>query len=239
MLLNIVICDDLLQEAQNTATHIQNYYKQRNLPLPQIKLMQTGAQLRQENKIDLLFLDIELEGESGIDLAAEWNKMHPETVIVFVSSYPFYVTDTYTVKAAQFFVKPLQADIFEKEFSRILHRFEAKQERFVRRCHGEDIIFHKEDIVYMESYKRIIKVIFMDHSEQQYYGKIGEEEESLTGTSIIRCHKGFLVNLNYIYGLTRQEITVQFPDGTQMKIPIGRNRYETVKVLFLQFVNQN
>lgn len=91
MLLNIVICDDLLQEAQNTATHIQSYYKQRNLSLPQIKLMQNGAQLRQENKIDLLFLDIELENESGIDLAAELNKKNPGTIIIFVSSYPFYV----------------------------------------------------------------------------------------------------------------------------------------------------
>lgn len=237
--MNIVICDDLFQEAQNTATFIQNYYQKKGLPLPQITVVQNGTQLRQVDNIDLLFLDIELAEESGIDLAAELNKKNPKTMIIFVSSYPFYVTDTYTVEAAQFFVKPLNKEIFEKEFSRILNLYETRQEQFVRKCSGEDILFYKKDIVYMESCKRIIKVFLADHTEQEYYGKISDEEEFFSNSTMIHCHKGFLVNLDYVYGLSHTDITMRFPDQIQIKIPISRNRYESVKAAFMKYVNQH
>ena len=122
MVLNIVICDDIVTEAETTAAFVQRYYQQRNLPLPQITLVQTGQQLRAQQAMDLVFLDIELAQESGIALAAELNRTSPATIVVFVSSYPVYVTDAYTVNAAQFFVKPLREDMFQQEFARILQR---------------------------------------------------------------------------------------------------------------------
>ena len=60
MVLNIVICDDIVTEAETTAAFVQRYYQQRNLPLPQITLVQTGQQLRAQQAMDLVFLDIEL-----------------------------------------------------------------------------------------------------------------------------------------------------------------------------------
>lgn len=235
--MNIVVCDDVEQEAQHTTTFIKNYFKQKNLPLPQITVVQNGIKLLQEAKIDLLFLDIELEEESGIDLANEINNKNPSTIIIFVSNYPFYVTDTYTVEAAQFFIKPLRTEIFEKEFTRILKRYESKQEQFVRKCHGEDIVFYKKDVVYLESSKRIIKVILADHTKQEYYGKISAEEEFFSNSTIIQCHKGFLVNLEYVYGLNHNDLIIQFPDQTQIKIPISRNHYENVKSAYMQYVS--
>ncbi|MFR6291690.1 MAG: LytR/AlgR family response regulator transcription factor [Peptococcaceae bacterium] len=236
--MNIVICDDIVTEAETTAAFVQRYYQQRNLPLPQITLVQTGQQLRAQQAIDLVFLDIELAQESGIALAAELNRTSPATIVVFVSSYPVYVTDAYTVNAAQFFVKPLREDVFQQEFTRILQRCQTAQEQFTRKCNGEDVILHRRDIVYICSYKRVLKVFLSNSDTLEYYGKISDEEQFFAGSSIIRCHKSYLVNLDYVYGFDAAKIIMQFPDKQQQEICIGENWRKTVKSAFLHYLNQ-
>ena len=235
--MNIVICDDIVAEAETTAAFVQRYYQQRNLPLPQITLVQTGQQLRAQQAMDLVFLDIELTQESGITLAAELNRISPATTVVFVSSYPFYVTDTYTVNAAQFFVKPLREDVFQQEFTRVLQRCKNTQEQFTRKSNGEDVILRRKDIVYICSFKRVLKVYLANGDTLDYYGKISDEEQFFAGSSIIRCHKSYLINLDYVHGFDASKITMQFPDKRQEEIFIGESWREVVKAAFLQYLN--
>lgn len=233
--MHIVICDDVKNEAEATAACLRDYFQQHNLSLPSITIVSNGQQLQQQQQVDLLFLDIELEQESGIALAAHWNRTNPQTMIVFVSSYPFYVTDTYTVQAEQFFVKPLVPAIVQKELQRILKRYEQKQDFFIRKCSGKELILHKQKIVYIESRKRILMVVLADGSQKEYYGKISDEEQFFSGSSIIRCHRGFLVNLAYVYDFSRTALTLQLPNGLQQTIPVGQTWSEAVKQAFLQY----
>lgn len=109
-------------------------------------------------------------------MAAHWNRTSPQTMIVFVSSYPFYVTDIYTVQAEQFFVKPLVPAIVQKKLQRILKRYEQRQDFFIRKCSGKELILHKQQIVYIESRKQVLMVVLADGSQKEHYGKISDEE---------------------------------------------------------------
>ena len=233
--MQIVICDDIQSDAEATAACILDYFQQRNLSLPAVTIVSDGQQLQQQKHIDLLFLDIELGHESGIQLAAQWNRVSPQTMIVFVSSYPFYVTDTYTVQAAQFFVKPLVPAIVHKELDRLLQQYAQKQESFIRKRGRESLVLRKQELVYIESRKRILMVFLADGSQQEYYGKISEEEQFFSGTSIIRCHRGFLVNLDYVYSCTRTELVLQIADGTRHTIPVGQSWSDAVRQAVLQY----
>lgn len=234
--MKIVICDDLEQEAQVTVQYLQAYYEQHNLPVPEIIMVCNGAELQEEKNIDLLFLDIELKEESGIALAAEINQNSPNTLIVFVSNYPYYVTDAYHVEAAQFLVKPLNFTVFQREFAHILARYEAKKANFTRKYNGEVFLFQKDQVVYIESRKRVLFVLLANGKQQKYYGKIGEEAQLFAGSGIVRCHKSFLVNLAYIRKVNRDGIIVQLPNQKEVIVPVGECFYDMVCNAFLEYL---
>ncbi len=234
--LKIVICDDVKDDAMAMFDCLKTYYAQYQGPKPQVKIVSNGDKLREIQQIDILFLDIELANESGIELAAEINRTSPKTMVVFVSSFPFYVTDAFNVNASQFFVKPLQYEVFQREYDRLLKRYEALQDTFIRKVGHDEVEFHKADIVYIESRKRVLIVYTLDGKSQQYYGKIGDEEQFFSNTNIIRCHRGFLVNLAHAVHVDRNGITVKFADGKTELLPMGDTWYEVARAKFLQYV---
>ena len=110
--------------------------------------------------------------------------------------------------------------IVQKKLRRILKRYEQRQDFFIRKCSGKELILHKQQIVYIESRKQILMVVLADGGQKEYYGKISDEEQFLSGSSIIRCHRGFLVNLAYVYDFSRTALTLQLPNGFQQMIPV-------------------
>lgn len=237
--MRIAICDDIKDDAMGTYAQLKRYYTERQLPIPPVSHVTNGNDLRKIGQVDLLFLDIELKSESGIALAAEINRTYPDTIVVFVSSYPFYVTDAYNVNAAQFFVKPLQYEIFQREYDRLLKRYETIQDVFKRKIIklGE-IELRKSDIVYIESYKRILIAHTVDKKIYEYYGKISDEEQFFEDTAIIRCHRGYLVNLAHVLSMNRDGIYVQFADGSTTDVPVSESSYDTVRSKFVRYISK-
>ena len=60
--------------------------------------------------MDLVFLDIEMDGTSGMDTARTIRARDSRLLIVFVTGYPDYVFDGYTVRALDYLLKPIQID---------------------------------------------------------------------------------------------------------------------------------
>lgn len=237
--MKIVICDDIKDEAIVTYQYIKRYHTEHGLPLLPAHHVTNGEDLRKMGAMDLLFLDIELGEESGIALAAEINRTYPEAIVVFVSSYPYYVTDAYNVQAAQFFVKPLQYEIFEREYERLLKRYDTVQDAFTRKdIEQGDVILHKSDIVYIESFKRVLTAHTAGRKAYSYYGKIGDEERFFADNDIIRCHRGYLVNLAHVASVGRDGIVVKFADGSTATVPVSESAFDTVRSKYLQHISK-
>lgn len=234
MYLHIVICDDIDEDAKVTKCYLCDYFMQHQMAHLQIDIVHNGRELWQQDKIDLLFLDIELNEEFGIALAEEMNRKSPDTLIIFVSGYPFYVTDTYRVDAVQFLLKPLQADSFMRVMDQVIDQYKRKQDYYIRRCEGEPTPIQKSQIVYIEAQKRILKVFMANGKQLQYYGTLGEEAQLLAPYGIVRCHKGFLVNLNYVQRIDRKGILVSIPNLKTHTVPVGESIYETVYIAYLK-----
>lgn len=234
--MHIVVCDDLEQDAQKTKHFLEAYFSQHHMILPKIDIVHTSKELWQQQPIDLLFLDIELAGELGISVAEEVNRQQPETLIVFVSSYPYYVTDTYKVDAVQFLVKPLQHDVFTQVMEQVWRRYQAKHAYYVRRCEGEPMAIVKSQVVYIAAQKRILTAFLANGNKRQYYGTLAEEEQTLAETGFVRCHKSYLVNLNYVQRMDRKGIIVKFLNGQPETVPVGESLYHSVYTAYLKHI---
>lgn len=179
---------------------------------------------------DLLFLDIELGGIDGVTVMQ--NILHSDYVwrIVFVSTHEEMVWNTFSIKTLGFARKPID----ENEIGRYVRcaLSELKKDVMIPfKKNDEDTYIKLSDLYYIEGRASYIEV----YSKNKNFiatGKIGDWEEKLCDMPIIRVHKSFMVNLEYIQ-LDRGNVILTESD---MEIPIGRKYKSYVQEKYAQFV---
>ncbi len=73
----------------------------------------------EKNPMDIVFLDIEMPGKSGMQLSEEIHGMHPETAVVFVTAYNQYAVEAFELSVTDYLIKPLSRERLEKTLTRI------------------------------------------------------------------------------------------------------------------------
>ena len=161
-----------------------------------------------EKKIDLLFLDINLPGISGIELLRSLS--NPPMVII-ISAYQDYAVEGFELEVVDYLLKPFGFDRFLKAVNKAFEKYK-KIEVNHGPPGGEEFLFIKAD-------KKIFRIEVTDIDYIQSYGDyvkihhgadctVAHEtlknlEDRLLPSSFLRIHKSYLINLskiNYIEG---------------------------------------
>lgn len=156
-------------------------------------------EVKQNNRYDIIFLDIEMKKVNGIEAAKEIRCIDKNVIIIYVSGFEAYAIDTFEVNPFRFMVKPVQKKEFEKVFTSAVN-IATLEDVYFQYKYGK--AFYKEaveDIIYFESNRRIINIITV-HGKYKFYGKLNEVEERLSAakTTFLRIHQSYLVNYKYI-----------------------------------------
>ena len=243
--MRIAICDDEVNEHKIMHEFFNNY----PLKLPELEIVdyyQGKEMLADEKGFDIVFMDIELTDCNGVELAGKIKENFPTAKIIFFSNYPKYVTQSYYIDTFQFLLKPLSQEIFNKELSRALEYIKRSSEKIVRKAKEGNIVLKKADIVYLESQRRVLIVYLQDGSRYQYYGRLAAEEKELGQDNFVRCHKSFIVNLDFVRSFDYKFVVTtvkninnnsaceKTPD--YIKIPVGSIYYSGFKEKFLKYL---
>jgi len=86
----------------------------------------------QENVCDIAFLDIEMWGMNGIELAQKLKEINNKTNIVFVTGYSKYAIDSYTVKASDYVMKPVTKEAVKEAMENLRCPVQASPDKRVR-----------------------------------------------------------------------------------------------------------
>lgn len=129
MALQIAIVEDLQPDAQRLQALVRQ-----ELGAVECGIFPSGDAYLQQmpaRKDDLVFLDICMEGTSGIETAQQLRRADPKVLIVFVTSSPEYVWDAFPVHPFDYLLKPYEEEKFRKlaaELRRVLCRTEPELE---------------------------------------------------------------------------------------------------------------
>ena len=193
--MKIAICDDEAAITEWMAEKVKTIYKN-----TEIYCYLSGEELLDsEEKIDILFLDIQMDGKDGMETARQLRKNGADTMIIFVTALEEYVFQAFDVGAFHYLVKPFSEEkFFEVLQKAVAQRKEQKNEKetIIISSNGKHIQMVPEDIVYAEVFNRKI-VIHTIHQTVEYYGKLKELEEKL-GDDFYRPHRAYLVNFKYV-----------------------------------------
>lgn len=102
----------------------------------------------EKNKPDIVWLDIELSDMNGLEMAAKTKELSPSTNIVFVTGYPEYAVDAFSMHASGFVLKPATKEKLREEIENLRHPIGKKNESLLRvQCFGNFEVFGPEGIV--------------------------------------------------------------------------------------------
>ena len=233
-MIRIAICDD---EAPARA-YLASLIRAQDCPCEVVEYTSAGDCLADCREIDLLFLDIELNatGPDGMALA-RWLRegdSADQPVIIFVTGYERYVFDAFDVGAFQYLLKPVDEKKFAQVFARAVAQIGARREKPARtltlQWAGVSRTVPLDSIYYIESSNHKV-VLRLKDGEFSCYGKIRDLEAEL-GDQFFRVHKGYLVNLAYVEGYSRTELTLTSGE----KLLISKYKYPDFVKAYLRFL---
>lgn len=225
-MLNIAVCDDDTQFAENMKIQIQNIAKQ-NFVDAEIDVFWNGESLVNAvidgASFDMIYLDIEMENEDGIS-AAKKIRMYDKTVlIIYVTSHETYMKESFSVRPFQFLIKPVCPAQMEECFRTAYEDISSSDSYFrykYQRMNRKVVI---RDILYFESNRRKIRVI-TEKEVFEFYGKLNEIEERLKAAtaSFLRVHQSFLVNYKHVEGISYDFVLMD--NGKKISISVDRRK---------------
>ncbi|MDE6592665.1 MAG: LytTR family DNA-binding domain-containing protein [Oscillospiraceae bacterium] len=211
--MSIAVCDDMPIECVWLAVQIENILKDFGTEFSLKRFFDGQELLKEVESFDIIFLDIKMPGISGMELAGQMRENGSESIIVFVTSAEEYVYEAYDVEAFHFLLKPVDED----KLKNVLKKAAVK----VTACNNKDFLIitseHRikkillKDIFYIESVGRTVK-IHCNNGVIEAYKQIGDLEQTLSDKHFFRCHKSFLLNLEYVSRFDKAEIVMENGD---------------------------
>ena len=187
-----------------------------------------------KNKIDVVLLDIDLPGLSGVELRKNVKEI---PVCIFITSHPEFAVESFELDTLDFIVKPIKLDRFESAVRRIEEFMEIRQKAdLFESSIGGDVIYIKEghdqtkvklhDILYIEALKDY-SLIITNQKRHCVLCSLGNILKELHFKSFVRVHRSFAVQKQFIHKINTSEIILH----NQAVIPIGRSFRDNLNFL--------
>lgn len=138
-----------------------------------------GEELLDHHKkihFDIIFLDIEMPGLSGMDTARKIRETDDEVIIVFLTSYHEFAMMGYEVDAYRYLVKNQPSYVYEKQFKSIFEEFSQKHKKFQILDRNTKAFFYLKDICFFEVINKTV-IVHTLLTNCQYFGRLSDVEE--------------------------------------------------------------
>ena len=171
----------------------------------------------QNEKIDLIFLDIQMPKLSGLQFIAT---LQQPPMIIFITAYEKYALEGYNLNAVDYLLKPVSFERFLKACNKAKELFDLKNDKnFLQSEHPHDYIFVNVeytlvkllfgDILFVEGLKDYIK-IHLASTPKPVLTKMTLKtmEEKLPADKFFRIHKSYIVNAEKISVIKRDIVSI-------------------------------
>lgn len=190
------------------------------------------------NPVDLIFLDINMPRESGLDF---FKSINQQTLVIFTTAYSEYALESYDVEAVDYLLKPYTFDRFAKATQRAQIRWRTLQQNqgagnqdseqahlFFRADYGL-VKVKVADIVFIEGLDNYLKIHLEEGPPLVLRLTMKAMLEKLPASKFIRVHRSFIVAVDKIQSIRSRMILV-----ADEEIPIGSSYEKDFFSLFMR-----
>ena len=228
----IAICDDEPLFCEQLKEHIYSYSNKYNLDTV-VEIFNNGKQLLNNAHFDIIFLDYQMPGINGLQTARELRKNNIQCTIIFLTSFPEIVYETFQFDTFRFLIKPLNTNKLYEALDSYRKKIDTYYPISVI-SNGTALKISTKDIIYIEADGKnsIIRLL----NQSIHCPKTLAKVYSLLPTNcFFKPHRSFVVNFLYIDSYNKNHI--KFTNGEYAKI--SRDQLKYFKSAFKIFLNDH
>ena len=222
-MLNVAICDDEKYMCAIIKKSLDDYAKQRCIDLRYDEFHSGREFLCSREKYDLLILDYEFRNENktnGLEVARRIRVKDQDLAIIFLTSHPKVVFSSFEVDTFRFLVKPLENTQLTKALDDYLKTIDTDK-KLVIRIDGVTIGINTKHIVFIEGNGKYC-IIHTEKKQYECHETMGDIEKRLPAEFFFRCHRSFIVNMDYVGSYDNQSVILQ--NGTTVFVSRQKNK---------------
>ena len=195
-----------------------------------------AMQVLQRESVDLIFLDIQMPGLTGLQFI---QSLAQKPMFILITAYEKYALDGYTLDVVDYLVKPVSLERFIKACNKAweLHQLKTKQTTtaVAKESAPEYLFVNVEysliklviaNIMWIEGLKDYIKIHM--HNAKPVVTRMNMKtiEDQLPASKFLRIHKSYIVSVDYITAIRKNSVFID-----DMELPVGENYRDAVVAL--------
>ena len=234
--MHIAICDDDKEDIERLRALLVEYGKMRDINL-QIDVFESAAAFTnaiKKDMYDIIFLDINMEDQNGLEIALKVRKEMGDVPIILVTAYLSYALEGYKVEASRFLIKDDLDRTINECMDDILARLKRRRETMCFSCVEGDINLKLSDILYIEVRGHRSEIHLKDGSYHMYE-PIESIEKRLKDLDFSRVHQSYVVNLRHVRKINNYTLTLD----TGREITVPKSRYKKTKEEYALYVGRS
>ncbi len=183
-------------------------------------------------KVDIAFLDIMLNDSNAMDWSIE-NIRNKYTQLIFMTAFPQCAYNISETNCCYYLQKSkISEDSLFKALQRALKNTSQKNPNLtIVKSEKQNIVISFQDIMYLETYRNNIIIYLSDNRKITAYGTLKDYYKQLP-PNFLRCHKGYIVNMNFIQGFSPFRFVLSFGQ----EIPIPSKKYSEIIKTYQSYI---
>lgn len=232
--MHILIVEDETRIAKRIERMTRDIFGDSLQSLKYINTLQDALRFIENNALDLVLLDLNLNGENGFDLLTTAVSKSFHTIII--SAYHDQALTAFEYGVLDFVPKPFNRDRLEQAFQRTITKEKIKTKTVkylaVKKRHKVQLI-PIDEVIYIKG-AGTYSELFLTNGRKELHDKSLEKLEQLLSFSFKRIHKSYIAKMSEIKGIiveSGSKYIAELHNGE--RIPIGRTKYKDLKTKWL------
>lgn len=235
-MIKAAFCDDDVSLLDEALGFLNRYRRERNREIAHTVFrspVDLLAKIEQGARFDILFLDILMPGQNGIEAAAEIRSHDRNVKIIFLTSSAEFAVESYEVEAYFYQLKPLRWESFSRVMDSALEKCDREREKgILLHCKSGITYLDPERMEFCEVVHRTLLFHLSSGKVLESTGSLDELSRRLTPYGcFMRTHRSYLVHLGYVRSISYRAVTM----ASLTEIPIPRGKYNEIKDAFLDY----
>ena len=235
-MIKIAFCDDDMEVLHQMNELLDRYRVERNEDITYVAFQSPFELLTEIEKgirPDILFLDVVMPGQNGMDVAKEIRQYDTNMKIIFLTSSPEFAVESYSVGAYFYQLKPIWEESFFRLMDAVLAECEKKKKNsLILRSKDGITRIDLQQLEYCEGLGRKLLFHLGNGAVLESAGSLDDLAGQLMQYSnFFRPHRSFLVNMEYIQNISSRSIKMV----NDAEIPIPHGKCSEIKNTYMEY----
>lgn len=231
-MMKISIVEDEKEFSDTLLDYLSRYKKENNFSCSVEIFESAESYLESNQNFDVIFLDINLKGMTGIELAKKIRESNTNIIIFFVTNLGQYAINGYEVSALDFCLKPISYPDFKMKMIKVVNAFNKNADLVftIDTIDGIQKVISARKLKFVETIKHYL-VFHYEDGDYKTRGTMKDIETKLSIPCFIKINSGYLINMDYISSIDGCDVLIG-----DVRLPISRSKKNAFLISFSNYI---